>query len=146
MALTPNNAPDSLIKELFGDDEGVAKAAAAAMDRILAKAMPGLPALNAETLASGRVNEIDLRGRDIRFEFHGTFRGKQIWLCYDANTYDGDESELGEGESKEMALVDLMDKLDCDCADPFCTKHERPSTHAEREIEDQINEGLSDGN
>jgi hypothetical protein len=78
--------------------------------------------LNAETVANGRVNEIDLRGRDIRYEFHGTFRGKQQWTCWDAKTYDGEESDLGSGESKEMALVDLMEKLNC-CGDPFCENH-----------------------
>jgi hypothetical protein len=54
MALTPTNAPDSLIKELFGDNEGVAKAAAAAMERLLNV----MPKLNAETLANGRTNDL----------------------------------------------------------------------------------------
>lgn len=140
MAITPENAPDELIARLFGDDLKPLEAMSKAIDRVNNLMRP---ALNAETLMSGRTNDlpvIDLRGRDIRYECHGTFRGKQQWSCWDAKQYDGDESEMGFGDSKEEALVDLMDKLNCDCADPFCDKHERPSTHAEREIEDAIND------
>lgn len=56
---------------------------------------------------------IDLRGKslDIRYEFHGSFRGKQQWTCWDHNSYDGDESAMGYGESKELALVDLLEKI-----------------------------------
>jgi hypothetical protein len=112
-----------------------------------------LPVLNAETLANGRVNEIDLRGRDIRFEYHGVFRGEQQWSCWDAKSYDGDESDMGFGDSKEMALVDLMEKLNCDCADPFCTRHDDRDTRTQKDIEteraidDQLhNEVFGDGN
>jgi hypothetical protein len=61
---------------------------------------------------------IDLRGRnlDVRYEFHGTFRGKQQWTAWDDKTYDGDESAIGSGDSKEDALVDLLEKLDAEPA------------------------------
>lgn len=58
---------------------------------------------------------IDLRNLsadvDLRYECHGYFRGKAMWSCLDANTYDCDESPLGMGESKEDALADLLEKL-----------------------------------
>lgn len=56
---------------------------------------------------------IDLRGRNIdaRYEYHGTFRGKQEWTCWDYNSYDGDESAMGSGDSKEAALLDLLEKI-----------------------------------
>jgi hypothetical protein len=56
--------------------------------------------------------EIDLRNldMDLRFELHGTFRGKQQWTCFDEKTYDGPESPLGEGESKVEAFADLLEK------------------------------------
>jgi hypothetical protein len=56
---------------------------------------------------------IDLRGKriDPRYELHGTFRGKQQWTCWDYNSYDGDESAMGSGDSKEAALLDLLEKI-----------------------------------
>src|SRR5688572_15790009 len=100
MALTPENAPDEKIAELFGDELKPAIAVAKAMDRIHELMRP---ALNPETLANGRRNEIDLRGKnlDIRYKCHGTFRGKQMWTAWDERSYDGDESSMGAGESKE---------------------------------------------
>lgn len=53
--------------------------------------------------------EHDLRGMDVRYEFKGSFRGKQSWWCWDA--VNGQEVH-GEGEDKRMALVDLLDKRD----------------------------------
>jgi hypothetical protein len=117
MAITPDNASDSLIARLFGDELKAAEATAKAMDRINELMRP---APNAETLANGRSNEIDLRGKDldIRYEYHGAFRGKQHWSCWDHRSYDGEESAIGSGESKEDALVDLMDKIGAEAAEP----------------------------
>lgn len=109
---TPNDASDEQIAKLFGDELKPLEAMAKAIDRVNELMRP---ALNAEMLMSGRANElpvIDLRGRDIRYECHGSFRGKAQWACWDAKSYDGDESEMGFGDSMEMALTDLMEKLD----------------------------------
>lgn len=78
-----------------------------------------------------------LRGRDFdpRYEFHGTYRGKQQWTCWDENSYDGDESPMGGGESKEMALLDLLEKIAP--AEP-----EPHATSAERELDEAIDEAL----
>jgi hypothetical protein len=80
-------------------------------------------------------SEIDLRGRDFdpRYEFHGTFRGKQLWTCWDHNSYDGEESSLGSGDSKEMALLDLLEKI---------APYEPHATSAERELDEAIDEAL----
>lgn len=115
MAITPDNASDSLIARLFGDDLKAAEATAKATHRI-GELMR--PALNPETLANGRSNEIDLRRRyDIQTEYHGSFRGKHHWSAIDANSYTGPDPDggvgscIGTGESDKEAKLDLLDKI-----------------------------------
>jgi hypothetical protein len=79
---------------------------------------------------------IDLRNRDldVRYECHGSFRGKQQWTAWDHNSYDGASSPLGEGDSKETALLDLLEKI---------APEERPATSAERELDEAIDDGIT---
>jgi hypothetical protein len=115
---TPDQASDSMITkmtELFGNDLKLAEATAKAMDRVQ-EAMR--PALNPETLANGRSNEIDLRRKyDIQTEYHGSFRGKHHWSAIDANSYTGPDPDsgvgscVGAGESDKEAKLDLLDKI-----------------------------------
>ena len=103
---TPKQATDEQIAKLFDQELTPAMALNAALQR-LHDIMHKKP-------------DIDLRGRtlDVRYEFHGTFRGKQQWTAWDDRTYDGDESSIGSGESKEDALVDLLDKMDSKAEQP----------------------------
>ena len=86
MPYQPENATDEEIAALFGDTLAIEKHTAEVLDRLTKIMQP----------------EIDLRNLngkpDIRYELHGTFRGKQQWTAWDANAYDGPESALGSGE------------------------------------------------
>jgi len=84
--------------KVFGHDLDLARATAAAMDRV--NALMPKP-------------EIDLRrikgSPDIRYEFVGARCGG--WQCWDENSYDGGEFNiLGYGPEKEDALADLIKK------------------------------------
>jgi hypothetical protein len=118
MVPKPDLASDSLIEKMssiFGNDLKLAEATTKAMERVQ-EAMR--PALNPETLANGRSNEIDLRRKyDIQTEYHGSFRGKHHWSAIDANSYTGPDPDggvgscVGAGESDKEAKLDLRDKI-----------------------------------
>jgi hypothetical protein len=104
MALTPTNAPDSLIKELFGDNEGVAKAAAAAMERLL-NVMPGAPqAPVAELLFS-----VPHKRRNMGYE-RVPVGHQDGYRCFDADKHSNaqeafESGEYGDGMSENEAYV-----------------------------------------
>jgi hypothetical protein len=151
MALTPTNAPDSLIKELFGDNEGVAKAAAAAMERLL-NVMPGAPqAPVADLLFSvphKRRNMVYVPvpvGHDVGYR------------CWDGDKHDADSAfesgEYGDGMSENEAYVAWLRNdcpSPCDCSDPFCEDHDRRTQtdiENERAVDDALHEeAFGDGN
>jgi len=89
---------DKEIAELFANELVPARALAAALDRI--------------DQVMRKPAEIDLRNRDIRFEWQGHRIG---WSCWDENSYDGapdsESNHIGYGPEKEDALADLMEKF-----------------------------------
>ena len=114
---TPKDASDTFIDRLFDLLKEVTHEHAEQLkaDPTLAARLdadPELQSVHADKLLE-KAKEIDLRERDldVRYDYHGTFRGKQQWTAWDAKTYDG-TNEIGHGESKEDALVDLLDQLD----------------------------------
>lgn len=80
---------------------------------------PPVPKLNAETLANGRVNEIDLTRRryDIDVDYDSFRPVDQRWRAIDLNSYDGaPDAEapctfIGWGASEKQARMDLLDQF-----------------------------------
>jgi hypothetical protein len=103
---SPEQASDTLISQLFEDELKIATALQAALDQI--------------DNVMHKPHEIDLRGKnlDIRYEYHGSFRGVDHWSCWDARNYTGVDSPMGEGESKQDALADLLEKTAADAPKP----------------------------
>lgn len=69
--------------------------------------------LNAETTLSDKPAAcIDLtKHPDLKPVWNSTPAG---WMCVDTNRYDGPGSAVGWGETKLMALVDLVEQLEAD--------------------------------
>jgi len=68
-----------------------------------------LPTLNAETLANGRKNEIDLkRFPHIKPEYDEVPTGI---ACWDGNSYDGPGCPIGYGPTPQCALLNLLEQL-----------------------------------
>jgi len=106
MALTPENASDSLINKLSESEADALAHARIAADLERATRLLGNP----ETVLS----DIDLRGKNLDVRYEVVPGG---WCAWDANTYDGapDASELsrmiGYGPEKEDALTDLLEQI-----------------------------------
>ena len=109
----PDEASDETINQLFEGELATSKATAAALGR-LEKIMHE-PVLNAETLANGRVNEIDLTRRryDIDVEYDSFRPVDQRWRAIDLNTFDGGPDApgcfQGYGASEKQARMALLD-------------------------------------
>lgn len=111
----PSEVPvdEEKIKKIFSDELKLAEATAKAMERINTLMRPKL---NAETVVSGRVNEIDLRGREFSYDYQSAAPTNQAWSVIDLNTYDGaseggESACIGRGATQKEALNDLLDQL-----------------------------------
>jgi hypothetical protein len=111
----PGLVSETVINRLWDGDLDVRKAAAAEVDRQLAMR----PTLNAETLANGRRNEINLQKRayDFKYDYHSAAPREQQVSVIDLNTYDGaPDSEgcshfIGRGATMPEALDDLLEQF-----------------------------------
>ena len=93
---TPDHADTTVINELFEKYVEPMK-------------LKPAPKLNAETLLSGRTNEIDLkRFPGLKPEYDEVPTG---FACWDGNSYDGPGCPIGYGPTPQCALLNLLEQL-----------------------------------
>lgn len=104
MALTPENASDSLIDRLFEGEIDRCKAMAKAMDRI-------------DEIMHKRQMPSTARAFDLHSTYTSFAPESERWTCVDLNTYDGaPDAEapcnfIGRGSSEKSARMDLLDQF-----------------------------------
>jgi hypothetical protein len=143
----PKLVSETVINRLWDGDLEVAKAAAAQMDRILAKALPV-----AELLFS-----VPHKRRNMGYE-RVPVGHQDGYRCFDADKHSNaqeafESGEYGDGMSENEAYVAWLRNdcpAPCDCSDPFCEDHDRRTqkeAETERAIDDQLHdERFGDGN
>lgn len=108
MALLPENAPDSLIAKLCGDDLNIERAAAAAIDRVneLMKPATTIP----ELFFSGQTTRRNMAYDRVPVGHNTGYR------CYNADKHDSESAfesgEYGDGLTKDQAYVAWLNDSD----------------------------------
>ncbi len=92
---TPEDCPTVVLNELF--------------EKYVEPMQMDKPTFNAETVMSGRTNEIDLkRFPELKPEYDEVPTG---YACWDGNSYDGPGCPIGYGPTPQCALLNLLEQL-----------------------------------